>query len=235
MLGVLGGMGPLATAWFYRRVVEATPSVRDQDHLPIVIWGDPTVPDRSSALLRPDAPDPTPWLARGARALVAMGAELIAVPCNSAHPFLAQLQMTVDVQVVDIVRVTVDQVVAQMGSGARVAVLCTEGAHRAEIYQRGLAAAGIDLIDLAASDRRRVQAAIVGVKAGRLSLAQRTLQEFLLDLASARPDLVILGCTELTVLRDEVGNTYNVLDSATVLATHTVATMRSDETRFRKA
>lgn len=233
MLGVLGGMGPLATAWFYRRVVEATPSMRDQDHVPIVIWGDPTVPDRSSALLRSDAPSPLPWLLRGARALVAMGAELIAVPCNTAHPFLDELQMAVEVPVIDMVKATVENAIEHVGPGGKVAVFCTEGAYQAEIYQRRLRAAGVYPVEMAASDRRRTHRVIEDIKAGRLDVARRGLLEVVPGLAAARPDLVLLGCTELTAVRDEIESTFPVMDSATVLAINAVAAWRGHRRQAR--
>src|SRR5204862_453702 len=91
IVGILGGMGPLATADLYRKIILATPAGRDQDHLHVIIDADPSVPDRSAAL-RGEAPDPTPWLLRGARRLEAAGAAFIAVPCNTAHAFLPALR-----------------------------------------------------------------------------------------------------------------------------------------------
>src|SRR5205823_10945930 len=90
IVGILGGMGPAATADLYAKIIAATPATRDQDHLHVVIWADPTVPDRSTALLH-GGEDPTPWLLRGAQRLVEMGAALIAVPCNTAHAFLPRI------------------------------------------------------------------------------------------------------------------------------------------------
>jgi aspartate racemase len=68
IIGILGGMGPAATADFYAKLVSTTPGVHDQDHLRTVIWSDPTIPDRTEALLG-DGPDPTPWLLDGSRVL----------------------------------------------------------------------------------------------------------------------------------------------------------------------
>src|SRR5690606_23023618 len=90
IVGILGGMGPLATADLYRKIIEVTPATRDQDHLHVIIDADPTVPDRTQALLH-GAEDPTPWLVAGARRLESAGASFIVIPCNTAHAFLDRL------------------------------------------------------------------------------------------------------------------------------------------------
>jgi aspartate racemase len=230
VLGVLGGMGPLATANFYQRLVEATPSTCDQGHIPVVIWGDPTVPDRSAALTQPGAPDPTPWLLRGARMLDALGVALIAVPCNSAHPFLSEIQRSIDAPVVDMVKATVQCAAAQFGSTGQVAVLSTEGTYRTGIYQGLLRAEGIQPIPLTVQTRQLIQSAITEIKAGRVDVAQIQVRKALAHLGPHHPDLVIAACTELTTMRDTIAADYPVLDSATVLANSAVATLRGAAT-----
>src|SRR5439155_4399654 len=85
-IGVLGGMGPAATALFFRRLIEATSAKTDQEHLHVVIDSDPSIPDRTKALLE-GGPSPAPQLIEMARRLQMMGAELIVMPCNTAHVF----------------------------------------------------------------------------------------------------------------------------------------------------
>lgn len=226
-LGILGGMGPLATAQFYQRVVEQTKTCTDQDHLPVIIWGDPTIPDRSTALIDPEAPDPTPWLLRGARALDLLGVDLIAVPCNSAHPFLVDLVDKVSVPILDIVASTVDHAVDLLGTGSRVAVLSTLGTYRAGIYQRRLRQSGLTMAEMSDQTRRRVQHAITEIKAGRPEFARLLIQEVEKDLRHDAPDAVIAGCTEFTTVSHDGGGRWPVIDSATVLATAAVERLRS--------
>ncbi|MEV5281501.1 aspartate/glutamate racemase family protein [Streptomyces sp. NPDC052811] len=88
-LGVLGGMGPLATADFYRKLVERTPARADQGHLPVLIWAYPHVPDRSAALLG-EGPSPVPALVED-RWSQCVGAACVAIPCNTAHAYADQL------------------------------------------------------------------------------------------------------------------------------------------------
>src|SRR4051794_22121593 len=83
-------MGPLATVDLYRKIIEETPATRDQDHLHVIIEGNPAVPDRSEALLH-GGEDPTPLLLAGAMRLEGAGADFIVVPCNTAHAFLPRI------------------------------------------------------------------------------------------------------------------------------------------------
>ncbi|WP_416446135.1 aspartate/glutamate racemase family protein [Leucobacter sp. HNU] len=116
VVGVLGGMGPAATADFYRKLVEATPARRDQDHLRTLIWSDPSIPDRAEAFLR-GGPSPVRGLLAGARLLEESGADFIAVPCNTAHLFLGAVRRRAGIPVLDMIGSTVDEILAA-GSGA---------------------------------------------------------------------------------------------------------------------
>ena len=84
VLGVLGGMGPLASAQFMLRLTLLTPAHRDQDHIPTVLWSDPRIPDRTVAEPS-EGSHPLPWLLRGLTALRSAGCGAIAIPCNTAH------------------------------------------------------------------------------------------------------------------------------------------------------
>lgn len=102
IIGILGGMGPAATADFYAKLVAITPGSSDQDHLRTVIWSDPTIPDRTEALLG-GGPDPTPWLLDGSRVLREAGATVIAIPCNTAHAFVPRIADRVGLPIVHMI------------------------------------------------------------------------------------------------------------------------------------
>src|SRR5689334_7763772 len=102
VLGVLGGMGPLASAQFMARLTLLTPAAHDQDHVPAVLWSDPRVPDRTAARLAGGA-DPLPWLLRGIRGLEAAGCGAIAIPCNTAHGWYEPMQAATRLPILHIV------------------------------------------------------------------------------------------------------------------------------------
>src|SRR5690349_7057585 len=102
MLGVLGGMGPLASSQFMLRLTQLTPATRDQDHIPTVLWSDPRVPDRTIGRLG-NGVDPLPWLLRGIEGLRRAGCGAIAIPCNTAHGWYDQMRNAAQMPILHIV------------------------------------------------------------------------------------------------------------------------------------
>src|SRR5512139_2189053 len=96
IIGVLGGMGPAATADFFQKIIQATPAKTDQDHLKVVIFSNPHVPDRTAAI-RGDGQDPLPELVAGADALIRAGADFLTIPCVTVHYFFDRLQAAVPI------------------------------------------------------------------------------------------------------------------------------------------
>jgi aspartate racemase len=198
IVGILGGMGPLATADLYRKIILATPASRDQDHLHVVIDADPSVPDRSAAL-RGEAPDPTPWLLRGARRLEAAGAAFIAVPCNTAHAFLPALRPQLAIPILDMIEEAATRVRRDYPAARQVGVLATRGTIESGLYHRALAAHALKAV--CPSDQvqgRLVDAAIAAVKAGDLApdVGER-LAEAGRALVAAGVDVLLAACTEI--------------------------------------
>src|SRR5271156_4769878 len=102
VLGVLGGMGPLASAHFMVRLTLLTPATRDQDHVPAVLWSDPRVPGRTGEHLK-GGEDPLPWLVHGIQGLRRAGCGAIAIPCNTAHGWYDQMSKAAEVPILHIV------------------------------------------------------------------------------------------------------------------------------------
>src|SRR5689334_11936732 len=94
-------MGPLAGADFFKKLIQQTPAAVDQDHIPVMLYSVPQIPDRNLALFAGGA-DPFPALLEGARKLTGAGAKCIAIPCNSAHHWYSQLASRIDVPILHI-------------------------------------------------------------------------------------------------------------------------------------
>jgi aspartate racemase len=219
VVGVLGGMGPAATADFYAKLVAATPAARDQDHLRVLIWSDPTIPDRTEALLR-GGPDPTPALVDGARRLLGAGAELIAVPCNTAHAFLDEVVAQTGARVIHMIDAVSQRIQAQRPQS--VGLLATAGTIAAGLYQERLGQAGIAVLTpTSAEQEQHVDAAIAAVKAGRD--ARALIEPAAAALAGRGAKLLIAGCTELPIALAGAALPVPVLDPTQVLAEATVA------------
>ncbi|MGZ5418294.1 MAG: cysteate racemase [Nocardioides sp.] len=229
MVGVLGGMGPAATADFYAKLVRATPAATDQEHLRVVIWSDPTIPDRTRALLN-GGEDPTPAMVDGARALAAMGAVIIAIPCNTAHAFLPQVQGQVDVPFVHMVQETAAHIACAHPSARVAGLLSTTGTQRARLYHDALGNRDIEVLTPGPDAQRRVMRAIELVKAGAgrpraASVLGRVAGELIADGAQ----VLIAGCTEIPLLLSNSMLPVPLVDPAQVLAEAVVRRMRCSD------
>lgn len=214
-------MGPAATIDFYTKLVAETPAGRDQEHLPVVIWADPGVPDRSENLLGVGE-DPTPWLQRGIDALVHAGCDLLAVPCNTAHAFVPPLARAAGLQLVSIVEVAVDHI-ARAGV-TTAGLLATTGTVRSRLYADALARRGVATIEPDEHGQTRVMEAIAAVKAGRAGPAHaQSLVEVSQALATRGAQRVIAACTELVLALGETPAGPPVVDPARLLAQRLVA------------
>ena len=199
VLGVLGGMGPLASSQFMTRLTLLTPAERDQDHIPAVLWSDPRIPDRGAALIG-QGPDPLPWLLRGIDGLKAAGCGAIVIPCNTAHGWYDPLAQAAGIPILHIVdaaatglrRIGVPRgCIGLMGTAATLAM---------KLYQNRLAASGWDIIvPEAAQMDRLVMPSIAAVKANRVAEAFIPLAEVVNSLASRGATAVVLGCTEIPI------------------------------------
>ncbi len=195
VLGVLGGMGPLASAQFMLRLTLLTPAARDQDHVPAVLWSDPRVPDRTRGKLSGGA-DPLPWLLRGVRGLRAAGCGAIAIPCNTAHGWFDEMAAEglpllhiVDAAAADLRAVAPTGVIGVMGTQATLTM---------RLYQDRLERQGWSCIVPSETEMRaQVSPAIASVKANQVAAAYAPLAAVVQSLAARGAAAVVLGCTEI--------------------------------------
>ncbi|HWT10008.1 MAG TPA: amino acid racemase [Roseomonas sp.] len=197
MLGVLGGMGPLAGATFMQRLTLLTPADRDQDHIPSILWSDPRVPDRTAARLS-GGEDPLPWLLRGIAGLEAAGCGAIAIPCNTAHGWFEGMQAATRLPILHIVHAAADELLRLRVPPGAVGLLATSGTLAMRLYQDRLAARGYDcLVPTEEEMSRIVMPAIDLVKANRIAESYAPLAEMARRLIERGARAVVLGCTEI--------------------------------------
>jgi len=219
VVGILGGMGPLATVDFYNKIIHATPATCDQEHLRVVIWADPTIPDRTAALSGSGV-DPTPWLLHGAHQLEALGAHLIATPCNTAHAFLSSIRGSLKVSILDMIEETTRVVTQDYPTATSVGLLATTGTIGTRLYQHALERHGVRVLTPdALTQNTRIMEAIYMVKAGELGdIPIRMIENAARNLVQRGADLLLAGCTELPLLMNRPIDGIPVLDPTTILA-----------------
>lgn len=221
LVGILGGMGPAATVDFYSKLIAATPAATDQEHLRVMIWADPTVPDRTRAIIG-EGEDPTNRLAAGAQQLKDAGAAFYVVTCNGAHAFLPQVREQVDLEYLSIVEVTTEHIAA-LPYASKAGLLATDATLTAGLYQHSLAEADIDPVLPDSRGQQAVMEAIYGVKAGTLTLEQeRALIEVVEELAERGADVIVAACTEIPLALSAEDSARPLIDPSMLLANHVV-------------
>jgi aspartate racemase len=196
LLGVLGGMGPLAGGTFVTRLTELTLADRDQDHLPVILCNDPRIPDRSSAWLG-QGEDPLAFMIAGIRRLEGAGARLIAIPCNTAHLWYEQLALAARVPILHIVDAVCNDLVRLGVSNARIGLMGTPATIKLGLYQSRLIERGHSVILPHEDELQMCVAAIAAVKRNCLSDAYAPAAKCIARLGARGADAVVLGCTEL--------------------------------------
>ncbi|MDH7794920.1 MULTISPECIES: amino acid racemase [unclassified Beijerinckia] len=198
-LGILGGLGPLASVDFYAKLTELTQATRDREHVPLVLVSAPEIPDRSAAILDQGV-SPLAELEEAVRLLDDLGVECIVITCNTAYHWYDALAKVSRARLLHIADGVIRALSTRLAPGARVAVLGTRGTLRSGYYQRRLTAAGFDPGPLPEPKLQAgVDRVIAAVKAGRIAEAAVALQEAVDQLAADGCEAVVFACTELPI------------------------------------
>ncbi len=200
LIGVLGGMGPLATCDFYKLLIELVPAKRDQEHARVVIMSDPAIPDRTEAILK-NGKDPLPYMIDLARKLENIGAEFIVIPCNTAHFFATQIRSAINIPMISIIDATLKEVKER---GFETSLLfATDATVSTGLYQKHAEKWGIEIHIPEKTQQKLIMQAIRYVKAGDIPKAKEVTKEVIELISKTHHiDCVIGGCTEVPLMWD---------------------------------
>ena len=204
LLGVLGGMGPMATADFFRKLIEETPAQHDDDHVPVVIYSVPQIPNRDTAITR-GTESPLPQMLAGMRSLKTQGAKFVAIPCNTAHFWYDELQRDGGLPILHIADAACDELERRGAAKARVGLMATEATLQSRIYHDRLLRRGVECVVNPPEERAAlIYPGIHAVKRGALEDARAAVERAVMRLFERGVETVILGCTELPVALEAV-------------------------------
>lgn len=217
-IGILGGMGPLATADLFQKIVLLTKADTDRDHIRVYIDSNANIPDRTAAILS-GGEDPVPEMASALRHLEACGADCIIMPCNTAHYFLPRLQAMTEIPFLSILTAAAEACKAQF-PGKTVGILATRGTLAADLYQKALAQAGVPyLIPDAPAQDALMRVIYDGVKAGKGPDSYRAdFLTVLEGMSAGGAEVFLLGCTELPLAAEALNIALPTVDPTAELA-----------------
>ncbi len=217
-LGIIGGMGPLATAHLFEKIITCTCADSDQEHIRIFIDNHTGVPDRTAALLD-GGPDPRPYLIDSARKLQSVGADFLIMPCNTAHAYYDDIVAAVDIPLLSMIEETARFIRSHFPETSRVGLLSTAGTRRTGVYEKVFQRHGLEIRVPSQERQAAVTAVIYGVKQGRLDMDLADFFAAVAQLQSEGPDVFVLGCTELSVANDVRRFEGTFIDPMHVIAT----------------
>lgn len=215
-LGIVGGMGPAATCDLMEKIIALTAASSDQEHVPMLVDVNTNIPDRTAAILRGGA-DPVPEMVKSARRLEAAGADLLIMPCNTAHYFYDRVAENVTVPVLHMPRLTA--AVLRQAGVKKAGVLATDGTVRSGVYEKALRAEGVEPVYPAPAHQAEIMRLIYdGVKGRKIPLTEIPLASILAALRAAGAEKFVLACTELPIAFQKLCVTEGCLDPTRVLA-----------------
>ena len=200
-IGIIGGMGPLATADLYKKITVNTAADKDQDQIHIVIDSNTAIPDRTKNIIA-DGEDPVPEMTKSIQRLVQCGADFLIMPCNTAHFFYDRLTAVSDVPILNMLNATVEHIKETFGPGKSVGLLATDGTIQSGIYDTYLKNAGLNVVKPVQNQAKVMEFIYDGIKKNNLDIGIDGLMAAAEEMEAMGAEIFILGCTELSAATD---------------------------------
>ncbi len=221
-IGVLGGMGPQATILFQQRVVVGITANDDASHVPLLVDMNPQIPSRLDWLLRKEGRDPAPVLADMAKGLESGGASALAMPCNTAHFYAPQITAAVNIPLLNMIELAGEAIVRIVGRGATVGILASPATQQIDLFKNAFAKFDLDVIY--PEQAEPMLASIRRIKSQGATVADNdTLNAAAAQCEQNGASCLLIGCSEFSLLANDIKATVPVVDSLDVLVAKTIA------------
>ena len=220
-LGVIGGLGPMATAYFMQLVTKMTNAKTDQEHLEMIVYSSPTIPDRTEYILGKSENSPLPRMIELGKKLKGQDVDCIAIPCITAHYFHKELVEGIGVDIIHGIRETAKLLKA--AGVSRVGIMATDGTISSRIFQNEIENLGMEAIIPRQDMQQKVMSLIYDdVKQGNKPNIDSffAIKDYFINEENA--EAIVLGCTELSVIKRDFELGSGVLDAMEVLAKESV-------------
>ena len=215
-IGIIGGMGPLATADLFSKIINMTAADCDSEHIHVIIDNNPKTPDRTSAILK-GTESPLPYLTASARKLEGIGADFLIIPCITSHYYIDKLRSAIDIPILSIIEETARVLLKQEIS--KVALLATDGTGKSGVFDKVFTDVGIEILYPSEAAQESLMGVIYkGVKAGAPTYDTSLLNKDIGRMISEGAEAVILGCTELPLAAKMYGIDGKLIDPTDILA-----------------
>lgn len=222
-IGIIGGMGPLATIDLYEKITFNTKAEKDQDHIHIIIDSYPQIEDRTAYILY-GGKNPKDKLIESAKRLENAGADALIMPCNTAHFFAKDIEKEVSIPLIHIVKSTAEAIKNKYPKANKIGLIATTGTLKSGVYANILKDYGYHIIELDERLENDIMDCIYkGVKAGKTEEYVPLFQKCVDKVTDMGADVLIAGCTEIPILVPHIKSKIPVVDATLELALAAVA------------
>jgi len=229
IVGIIGGMGPEATVDLMARIIKVTPAVDDVDHIRMIVDNNPKVPSRIKALIDGNGESPIPYLQEMARRLESWGVDFLAMPCNTAHHYHLDIQKAVTIKVLNMIDLTVESVIEQYPDLKRAGLLASTAVIRLKLFERPFTAKKVIIQTPADRYQMGIMHAIKKIKTSNYGgEVVEAIQLAADDLVEKGAEVLLVACTEISIISKQIASTVRILDSAQILAESIVRVARND-------
>ncbi|NBI28702.1 cysteate racemase [Chengkuizengella marina] len=230
IIGIIGGMGPMATVDLMEKIIKNTPAKEDQEHIHVIADNNAQIPDRSSAILG-KGEDPTPLLVKSAQRLQNAGAEMLVIACNTAHFYYNAVKKAIQIPILHIPLETAYYLNSNYFK--KVGLLATDGTVKSKLYQRYFLKYDIEYIQMDNKLQENVMQGIYDIKAGRLDSAYLHLSMAAEQLKKNGAEAIVAGCTEVPLVLKSTKEMC-IIDPADIIAKKVIEVARGINTeRFK--
>lgn len=216
IIGIVGGMGPLASCDLYRKIIMNTKASRDSDHIHVIVDSNTKIPDRTDAILY-HGKSPLPMLIESARKLEQMGAEIIIIACNTSHFFIDEIRECVHCEVISIIEAVYEEV--KRKELQSISLFATEGTAKTGIYQSVFKEGNLKL-RVSNDEEQKIITDLIynGIKKGNYEYDGAAFQNLIIKQSLEGEQAFILGCTELPIAVSLYHIEGNFIDPSLCLA-----------------
>ena len=219
-LGVIGGLGPIATSHFMELVIKMTDAQTDQEHLDMIIYNSPSIPDRTSYILDNSKPNPLPQIIEIGKTLSEQQTGYIAIPCITAHYFHKELQKEISTPIINIVEETVKHL--KENNVSKVGIMATDGTVSAGLFQKALSENGMVAVIPTPDRQKDVMSLIYDCVKADKPVDTEKFNRVKTELEENGAQTIILGCTELSLIKRDYNIGAGFIDAMEVLAQQSV-------------
>jgi aspartate racemase len=203
IIGILGGMGPEATARMFTLIIKNTQAEKDQDHIPVLIYSNPKIPPRTDAIIG-KGPDPTADLIEGIKLVLKGGADFIIIPCITAHFFLPKITQNIEFSYLSLIEESLRWAKKKIPTIKRTGILASTGTLNSRLFHDSFLSEGIEVIHPNEKEQEKVMHAIFGERGIKAGYTSGYSRDAIIDMAGTLinrgAEAIIAGCTEIPLV-----------------------------------